>query len=168
MFGKRPPGRPRSPAAQHLTNLVALKSDECQFFPFEQEKVAFSSGARSPQWITCRLANGMPGAGQVPVRQCGVSGCINGYHYKWGTMAEAQDARVYKPRSGGNNPNAKLDETKVAAIKATKWLSGNQKVQAAKSYGISVKTLNSIIKGWSWAWVKPANGDTAPKTKDEF
>src|SRR5215216_2368856 len=155
MFSKRPPGRPRSQAAMFLMNLVAGADDECQFFPFDQKHVAWGGGTRTPHWITCRLVNGEPSEGQVPVRQCGVYGCINGRHYKWGTMGEAQANRIFRSRKGGNNPRANISDLELSQLRSINWGNGRFMAQVAERHGVTVRTLNSLLRGWVRAEVKP-------------
>jgi len=147
---KIPAGRPRSAALQHLSNLAAANSDECQWPLNDQKNIIWITGSRTPRYISCTIVNGTAPDGMVPVQICGVLGCVNGRHWRWGTMEESLKNRRFKDRKGGLNPNSKLNWEYVRAIRAIKWEGGDHRMRVAASYGISLRTLNAVIKNWIW------------------
>jgi len=168
-----------SKAFKYLQGVSASNSDECAFFPFPQKAVAWGASSKQPHWITCFLTNGSPPEGTVPVRICGVQGCINGRHFKWGTQSEAQAARIFKPRTGGRNPNARVTDAQVAEWRAMDWGNGMRKVEAAQEAGITLRTLNNILTGHSHinvpSWrltpigrMALASNEAPSNEKDEF
>lgn len=110
---------------------------------------------RTPQWVTCHEINGTPPPDMVPVNTCGVVGCINGRHYKWGSFHDMLASRRFKERRGSDNPNAKLTEDQVARWKAKDWGNGAEKGPESRKAGISIKTLNMILDGKAWQHVEP-------------
>jgi len=150
MYYKTPQGRPRSAALQHLANLASIETDECQWPLSDQKSIIWTTGSRSPSWISCTIVNGANPQGLVPVQICGVPGCVNGRHWRWGTMQESLENRRFKDRRGAENPNAKLNWERVRAIRSIKWEGGDHKIRVAEQYGISLKTLNGVVKGWIW------------------
>ena len=162
---KNPQGRPRSAALQHLANLATIRTDECQWAMSDQKSIVWTSGSRSPSWISCTIVNGSNPPGMVPVQICGVIGCVNGRHWRWGTMQESFANRRFKDRQGANNPNSKLNWEYVKAIRSIRWEGGDHKMRVAKSYGISLKTLNAVLKNWVW---KEADMPSVADKGDEF
>lgn len=139
---------------------VARKSEDwgsdCYPLPFKNKRITVNGTSRRVNWVVCRYANGAPEPGQVVVNKCGAMDCANGTHWKWGTWDEVMKGRVFASRRGGRNPNAKLTEADVAAIRAIKFDGRNNRRPVAAKYGISLPTLHAIIKGWTWKGVLPA------------
>jgi len=153
------PGRKKSDAMLFIMGHAYAPTDECILFTYPQKQLSFGGSTRSPHWVSCFLVNGAPPEGTVPVRKCGVRDCINGTHFKWGTLDEAQSARVFSSRAGAGNPNAKLNDEQVRDIKSRVYKNGRDKMLTAKEFGITPKTLGLILKGVNWSWVKTDKGD---------
>lgn len=80
--------------------------------------------------------------------------CVNPDHLWLGTTRQNQADKARKGRAkGSNNGQSKLDEPKVAAIKA--MLSENITRRAiAAEFGVTVSTIDHIATGLSWGHVK--------------
>lgn len=170
------PGPRRSQALEFIYESCRAGDDDCHIFSYPQQRISFGGKTKTPQWVACRTVNGMPPEGSVPVRVCRVPGCVNGHHFKWGTLEESLASRVFKDRSGSRNPNAKLNWDAVREIRDIHWgkdfslgisrprgKSFNDIVQAeqkrvAAKYGITTSTLRNVVAGYIWK----------EKAKDEF
>lgn len=51
---------------------------------------------------------------------------------------------------GSENPNAKLTEADVRAIRS----SGERPTRMARNYGVSVKTIEAVRAGTTWGWLQ--------------
>lgn len=152
---------------------IASKSEDwgsdCYPLPFDQERIRVGSVSRRINWVVCRYAHGAPKPGQVVVNLCGAMDCANGTHWRWGTWDEVMATREFPSRRGGRNPNAKLTEADVAAIRAIDFGVTNHRKPVAERYGISLATLHAIRKGWTWKGVEPAkDAPEATEDGDEF
>lgn len=150
---------------------IARKSsdwgDECYPFPFEQQRVSVMNASRRINWVVCWYANGAPEPGQVVMNKCGSYDCANGTHWRWGTWDEVMAAREFPSRRGGRNPNAKLTEADVAAIRAIDFGVRNNRRPVAEKYGISLPTLHAIIRGWTWKGIEPSTVKPTAPTVEE-
>lgn len=145
--------------------------DDCFALPTPQTNLLYGSKSRRVGWVACYMANGAPPDGAVAINKCGASDCVNGTHWRWGTWDEVMAAREFPSRRGGRNPNAKLTEADVAAIRAIDFGVRNNRRPVAERYNISLPTLHAIIKGWTWKGVEAATGEpetAAVEEGDEF
>lgn len=186
-------GRRKSPAFTFISDSCIDDPDACEMFDYPQDSISFGGLTKSPRWIACYLAHGSPPPGMVPVPVCGVPGCINGHHFKWGTQAEVMAKRRFKNRTGSRNPNAKLTWEKVRAIRSLPWgkdyilsvgyvpgktigtILKERKEAVAAQYGIAFVTLERVLRGKLWPAeddpLGPAgdnDGDSINTDGDEF
>jgi hypothetical protein len=156
------------PRGSKALNFIVRKSldwgSDCYPLPAPQEYIRVGFVGRRVGWVACSYANGLPENGQIAINDCGSHDCVNGSHWHWGTWDEAMSKRQFRSRKGGKNPNAKLTEADVAAIRAIDFGPRNNRRPVAEKYGISLSTLHAIVKGWTWKGVAAAKADT----KDEF
>lgn len=128
-------------------------SDECFFLYGVVKNMRYAGHVGSVRWVTTTMVHGLPSPGQVPVQTCGVIGCLNGHHWKWGTMVENAAARRKPNRVGVKNPNAKLGEDQVREMRSMGDLTGAKRRELAKRYGVSIHTINAVLRGQTWAGV---------------
>lgn len=145
-----------SKALEFIADKAKNWGDECYSLPMPQEYIRVGSVGRRVGWVACRYANGLPPEGGIAINDCGLHDCVNGTHWHWGTWDEAMAKRELPSRKGGKNPNAKLTEADVAAIRAIDFGVQNNRKPVAEKYGISLPTLHAIIKGWTWKGVEAA------------
>jgi hypothetical protein len=145
-----------SKALRFVAKKASDWGDDCYALPDPQDYIFFDKAGRKPGWVACRFAHGAPEKGQVALNECGIGDCVNGSHWRWGTWEEAMARREFPSRKGGKNPNAKLTEADVAAIRAIDFGGHNNRKPVADKYGISLATLHAIIKGWTWKGVEAA------------
>lgn len=141
---------------------------ECVIPPFTNSRIRLGYKSVTAQWLSCCVVNGDPKGGEVPVKTCGVKGCINGFHYRWGDMEDAQRARIFGPREGSNNPNSKLTEMEVSQLLCVNWGNGRFKSQAAEAAGIKPATLMAILDRRIWKNVLPYKPMDLTEKGDEF
>lgn len=141
---------------------------ECVIPPFKNARIRVGYKSVTAQWLSCCSVNGDPKDGQVPVRTCGVKDCVNGFHHRWGDMEDAQRARIFSPRQGSHNPNAKLSELEVSQLLAVNWGNGRFKAQAAEAAGIKPATLSAILDRRIWQSVEPYVSSDLTGEGDEF
>ena len=145
----------RTPALDFIYEMNGTVTMGCTPFPFNQKRVYYLLSQRTPHWVACAMEHGPPKPGEVPVRLCGLSGCINGKHYKWGTQGEANSTRDVPGMSGEANPGAKVDRLLVAQIRSVNWRGGYYKWHVAQACGISMRTLAMILNGHTWKGIEP-------------
>lgn len=150
---KRKPGRPPSKRFLELQEHNLSGSDECFFLYGGVKNMRYAGHVGTARWVTTTMVHGLPSPGQVPVQTCGVIGCLNGHHWKWGTMVENAAARRKPNRVGVKNPNAKLGEEQVREIRSMGDMTGAKRRELAARYGVSIHTINAVIRGQTWAGV---------------
>lgn len=98
--------------------------------------------------------------GEIPDRlfvchRCDVRNCVNPHHLFLGTMADNIHDMYNKGRDnhpgmqGEAHPLAKLTEEQVKLIRQRVTKRGQRKA-IAEEYGVSVRTIDSIITGKTW------------------
>lgn len=158
-------------ALAFILEAFASREEGCFHMPFPQKRVYFLSSQRTPQWVSTQMHHGLPEPGQVPVRMCGTSWCINGAHYVWGSQGDANSARSMPDQNGEKNPASKLTALEVAQLRSINWRGGYYKSLAAEAAGISMKTLAQVLNGHTWKGVTPYLGAeewALSGQKDEF
>lgn len=98
--------------------------------------------------------------GAVVLHGCDTPACVNPYHLTLGTQRDNVQDRIAKRRPAGSRAAAKLDAAKAAAIRA-RWsgpmpgVKGNPNSQTAlaRDFGVSVPTIQKILKGEHYAVV---------------
>ena len=93
----------------------------------------------------------------VIMHTCDTPNCINPKHLRHGTVADNVADMVAKGRrvtvKGSNQPDAKLHENDIPAIRAR--LATNESCTTiAKDYGVSDSAIRSIERGKTWKHVK--------------
>ena len=110
------------------------------------------------QWPAHRLAwtlaNGPIPEGLHVLHTCDVRNCINIDHLWLGTNEDNMRDKISKNRQarGITHANSKLDEEKVREIRKR----GKTELYStiAKDYGVTKMTINDVMNGYSWGWVK--------------
>lgn len=137
-----------SKAFDHLKAVYDRGETECVSLPWRQSTIRFGGRSRPLKWAACLIANGAPtGDATIPISTCGIVGCINGRHYRWGTFADALAQREFPSRRGEANPNAKVTDKEVAQLRSVNWGTGYHKSQVIEAHGISYQTLYMILRG---------------------
>ena len=95
--------------------------------------------------------------GKVIMHTCDNPPCANPQHLKQGTHAENRRDCVKKGRAanmkGSNNPNAKLTEYQVEAIRGL-YAAGLTQAKLCALFNISRRTVYKILNGKSWEEVR--------------
>ncbi|ACZ29606.1 hypothetical protein Xcel_0567 [Xylanimonas cellulosilytica DSM 15894] len=109
--------------------------------------------------VSAELA-GMDVAGRVVRHRCDNPPCVNPRHLVPGTQAQNAVDMAERDRSvhGSRNPNARLTEGDVAAIKAL-VAEGITHRAIAVLYDVSRPTVTYIAQGKTWQRVEPAARD---------
>jgi hypothetical protein len=97
-----------------------------------------------------------------PVRSCATPGCLNGSHWRWGTLSEARAgaAKTGVSRAGDNAGNKKVTSEIVAALRSDKSLNTPYaRHLKARELGITDRSLLNILQGKTWRNVLNATGD---------
>lgn len=97
-----------------------------------------------------------------PVRTCITPGCLNGSHWRWGTLSEARAgaAKTGVSRAGDKAGNKKVNSDIVAALRSDKSLNTAQARRAkARELGITDRSLLNILHGKTWRNVLNNVGD---------
>lgn len=152
-MSKRKPGRPQSQNLKELREFALGDPEPCQFLYGKVGNIRFAGRVNTARWVTTMLVHGLPSPGQVPVQTCGVIGCLNGHHWRWGTMVENAAARRKPNRVGVKNPNAKLTREQVIEIRSMGDMTGAKRRELAERYDVSIHTINAVIRGQTWAGV---------------
>lgn len=104
--------------------------------------------------VAWELVNGIIPDGLCVCHHCDTPLCVNPEHLFLGTKKENNDDRDAKgrgnPERGEKRYCAKLDETKVRAIRASKCSNG----AAARFYGVNTGTISNIRNFKRWKHVE--------------
>lgn len=159
--GRIPPGE----APRFLEDVVLpYMGEDCLFWPYSRNNYGYGKfwcdgRIQSVHRLVCEATHGpAPTPSHEAAHSCGNGhlGCVAATHLSWKTSKEnAADKIVHgTTNEGSRNPQAKLTEETVLAIKA---LEGTMTQRAiAAQFGVSYKLVNSIFRGTSWAWLKAA------------
>lgn len=113
--------------------------------------------------VSAELA-GMDIDGRFVLHACDTPACVNPAHLRVGDHAENMRDMSGRDRSnhGSRNPNARLTERQVAAIKGL-LLAGFQHKEIASEFGVSRATVSFIAEGKTWRRVTAV---TPPAARD--
>lgn len=107
---------------------------------------------------------GMDIEGRFVLHACDNPPCVNPRHLRLGDHDENMRDMSGRDRSnhGSRNPNARLTENKVAAVKGL-LAAGFQHREIAEEFGVSRATISMIAEGKTWRRV---NAVTPPAARD--
>jgi HNH endonuclease len=112
--------------------------------------------ARLAHRIAYTLAYGQIPEGLHVMHRCDNPGCVRPDHLSVGTIADnnadmdAKGRRRSNPPKGSTNPNAKLTEASVRAIRRSSVMG----VVLARKYGVSQTIISAVRRGLTWRHVK--------------
>jgi hypothetical protein len=127
----------------------------CWLWTRGTDKCGYGKTYVNGRHIGAHRASYLAYSGPIPVGQevrhkCDTPLCVNPDHLLLGTHKDNSLDRVKRLRSarleGRLNPSAKLDESKVIAIRNF----GGSAVAAAKHFGVSLATIYSVINKQTW------------------
>lgn len=133
------------------------ETDACLLFPFAGASlygvVIHNGVSMVAARATAFLALGPPEKGEFVLHSCREKACCNKRHLRWGFHAENMADRV---RDGTNlpgvlNPNSKLDDAAVRAIRAARGT--EPQTRTAFKYGVAQSTVSSIQRRETWKHV---------------
>lgn len=178
-----------------LKDAISEDRNECIVPVFKQSSVYWMGQIRSIAWIICEAGNGPPADHiLVPIRSCEVKRCGCKQHYRWGTASELRIQNMaQRNRRGEDNPNSKLSWGAVSEIRSAGLnmprFSGNlnsfegqaklvehnrvlmdtihRRQVMADKYGITLQTLDKVIKGYVWNEAERPFDHSGPEG-DEF
>jgi len=105
------------------------------------------------------LRNGEIPEGLCVCHKCDVPSCVNPDHLFLGTRVENNADRDAKGRTvagsspGEKNPNAKLDEESVRAIRAA-FAAGELRSSLSRRFSVSWTLVNFVVKRTTWKHIK--------------
>ena len=145
--------------ASALESATQSQTDECIIWPFSIADNGYgltgSAIAKGAHRAVCLLAHGEPPTPEHEVaHSCNVRACINPRHVRWATHIENEADKIIHDTllRGERNPQAKLTERDVLAIRA---MEGRFYLrEAAARFGISISTAHRIWRREVWSWLK--------------
>ena len=112
-----------------------------------------TSRAELAHRVVWRLIRGAIPEGMCVCHHCDNPACVRPSHLFLGTQADNMRDAAEKGRmadnSGENNPNAKLSEKDVLAIRKA-YANGYLQVNLARRYGVTPTNIGSIVRGQTW------------------
>jgi hypothetical protein len=157
--------RKRASNGAHLAWLkmhTAYDGADCLIWPFPKSGTRygvtqFRGQTMHPARVMCILVHGEPPVRKETAHSCGkgLLGCVNPQHLRWATRRENIDdmQKHGTTMRGEQNFSAKLSELNVRHIRALA-LQGVTRNAIAEMFGVSHRTVSSIITGRTWAWLK--------------
>lgn len=139
--------------------------DDCLIWPYNRYRHGYAAGRRGGTHTTahrlmCELAHGpAPSPQHDAAHSCHNRGCVNPRHLRWATKIENQHDRIENDTHirGRKNPNAKLSEADVLAIRS----SIDTTRSLADRFSITPSTVNDIRSGRAWGWLAITKGNHA-------
>ena len=133
---------------------ASQETDSCLLWPFSVQSRGYpkywdGKAAHLANREICRRAHGdSPTDVHEAAHSCGVRLCCNKRHLSWKTHADnLEDRRHHGTLPMGEGAwNAKLNETHVRAIRASKL----SQAKIAEAYGCHPGTIQAIVEGRSW------------------
>lgn len=136
-------GRPISPAQRFLMNLQRGDDENCMLMPYQNQRIGVGGATQTPQRASCHFHHGPPSEGQVLVRMCQTSGCVNPEHLRWGTRSEAAGTRKRRTKNG----NQYLSNEEIMQLRSVNWGGLMFLGSAAEAAGVKPKYLYKILDG---------------------
>lgn len=159
---------PQKPSWEFLQAALKSETDECILWPYSKSGCGygtFRKGGRN--WLAHRLScesRSGPAPADKPFacHSCGVRGCINPRHLRWGSPADNARDTVDHGNSmrGTRNANAKITPEVAKEI----FLSTESQVALARRYGIARYAVQLVQSGKMWAHVT-ASLERPPKRR---
>lgn len=160
------PRQQRGSALKWVQDHLNFDKDECLIWPFSRKEqgygqVCYHGKTMRAHRLICELVHGSPEDQKMDcAHSCGNGhlGCVNPKHLRWATRKEnMQDAIVHGTTiRGQKNPNSILTESDVRKIKQMcRGGRATNQSQMARDLGVSIATINAVLKGRSWSWVDP-------------
>ena len=152
-----PPGS----ALKWLRQQVNHRGHECLIWPFRQgdgEYPYYDSNHRRiyAHREMCRLAHGEPKSACLhAAHSCGNIRCVNPRHLRWATPKENSADMIAHGTvvRGEQSPASKLTAEQVLDARR-RVAAGESRASIARSYGVFGSTIDSIISGKTWAWLR--------------
>lgn len=134
-------------------------SDDCLPWPYLTLKGYGRVNGKYAHRVMCELKHGAP---PTPRHQaahiCGMGheGCVNPRHVRWATASENAADKIEHGTmpKGEDHFFAKLTEGDVREIRAVRKMGGASLSQLASCYNVSVGTIQALLDGKTWAWLK--------------
>ena len=148
--GSLPNMKPR-PQQAFMAKLTKGRAKRCITWPFAIDSKGYASLGRNKRAhrVICEARHGRPPASRpLACHSCGNRWCVNPNHLYWGTYKNNAEDSVRHGASarGERNGHAKLTESDVAAIRASK-LGGRR---LGKHYGVAPSLIWSIRHRLVW------------------
>lgn len=139
---------------------MAVETDECFEWPFGlgrggYGKLYYEGRTTAPHMVSCERVHGARPTGHQAAHNCGNPSCFNARHLRWATPVENEaDKQVHGTVARGEQARkSKLTETDVLSIRAT-YKSGEVTQRSlAKRFGVSQRTVASIVRRLTWTHV---------------
>lgn len=145
---------------------VAFGSTDCWYWVGARSDIGYGTltsarehyglGELMAHRIAWSLFNGPIPAGLKVLHKCDVRSCVNPDHLFLGTQRDNVQDMFTKGRDnharpyGDRNPMARLTNETVAALRSDYATGAYSQHQLAKTYGVSVMTINRAVRGISW------------------
>lgn len=137
--------------------VVPYDGQDCLIWPYGRDSNGY--GVIGHGTVHSRLCEDAHGPKPTPdhevAHKCGKGheGCVAKRHLRWATRAENQADKVIHGTSlkGEANPNRKLTEDEVAAIRALRGRKTQH--QIAAMFGIDQTTVSDVQRRRTWAWM---------------
>lgn len=106
--------------------------------------------------------------GLIIRHRCDMPPCVNPEHLETGTQADNVQDAVERGRmtKGSDSAVSKLVESQVAEIRARYSGGDITQKELAAEFGITISTINSLLKGKTWKHVEL--GNIAPNYRDRY
>lgn len=147
----------RGKGIEWLREHVNHEGDDCLIWPLSRGRDGYGQFGlngkllKAHRWM-CEAVNGPPPAGYCAAHNCGNGHlvCVNPKHLEWKTLSQnSQDAILHGRRAKAKGDRRfKLDETKIAEIKASRGIKSS--AHLAKAYGVTECTIRLIFRGRTW------------------
>lgn len=154
-------GAPSAFIEKVLSGDIELPAAMCLTWPYSRSDSGYGGlkVGRTYQYahrVICEAVNGPPPSHQhEAAHSCGKGhlGCIDPRHLAWKTHAENHaDCDTHGTRYRGDaHTNSKLKAADIPIIRQMATIETQTSI--ARSFGVSVSTINDVMKGKTWAHV---------------
>lgn len=144
--------------AEWVKSNVGYIGDDCLIYPFGKNAGGYGSlthlGVKqSASRLMCSLVHGDRDESFDARHKCANKACCNPSHLEWGSRSEnmRDKARDGTDNRGTKNPLSRLTDSQVREIYGLRG--GMSQRQIASKFGVSQRTVFSILHGEKWAWL---------------